>query len=251
MNATILTPKASPPRPTARRWADVRLIPRIETFPQVVSFAQTVPGKVVLLAAFGLELWFFAAYPTVMQLLLPLALITFMPEYRRFVLALAPLCLVLVQGDPPLLVGMRLLVVATGILLFWIARRWPKSWFGQRPIVFLLSGFSLLILLGCAATPHTSSYKIIWTLIEVMAAYVWFIGYALMDRSARPRADTSLELASFRPLWGSTATPFPKGAAYLRRIEAQNPEQLAIVQLKGLKLLVVGDSVDGLSDPMD
>src|SRR6202035_4357226 len=30
---------------------------------------------------------------------------------------------------------------------------------------------------------------------------------------------------------------FPKGAAYLRRIEAQNPEQLAIVQLKGLKLL--------------
>ena len=41
--------------------------------------AQTVPGKVVLLAAFGLELWFFAAYPTVMQLLLPLALITFMP----------------------------------------------------------------------------------------------------------------------------------------------------------------------------
>ena len=62
MNATILTPKASPPRPTARRWADVRLIPRIETFPQVVSFAQTAPGKVVLLAAFGLELRFFAPY---------------------------------------------------------------------------------------------------------------------------------------------------------------------------------------------
>ncbi len=237
MNATILTPKASPPRPTARRWADVRLIPRIETFPQVVSFAQTAPGKVVLLAAFGLELRFFAPYLNVLQLVLPLALITFLPEYRRFVLALAPLCLVLVQGDPPLFVGLKLGVVATGILLFWIARRWPKSWFGQRPIVFLLSGFSLLILLGCAATPHTSSYKIIWTLIEVMAAYVWFIGYALMDRSARPRADTSLELASFRPLWGSTATPFPKGAAYLRRIEAQNPEQLAIVQLKGLKLL--------------
>jgi hypothetical protein len=38
-------------------------------------------------------------------------------------------------------------------------------------------------------------------------------------------------------LWGSSNTPFPKGAAYLRRIEAQNQEQLAIVQLKGLKLL--------------
>ena len=61
-----------------------------------------------------------------------------------------------------------------------------------------------------------------------------------MDRNATPRADTSLELASFRPLWGSTTTPFPKGAAYLRRIEARDEQQLAIVQLKGLKLLVWG-----------
>jgi hypothetical protein len=44
-------------------------------------------------------------------------------------------------------------------------------------------------------------------------------------------------LTAFRPIWGSTATPFPKGAAYLRRIEAKNPEQLAVYQLKGLKLL--------------
>ena len=71
-----------------------------------------------------------------------------------------------------------------------------------------------------------------------MASYVWFIGYALMDRNSKASRDLTLELASIRPLWGSSSTPFPKGAAYLRRIEAQNPEQLAIVQLKGLKLLV-------------
>ncbi|MGB7136169.1 MAG: hypothetical protein WBD46_12815, partial [Acidobacteriaceae bacterium] len=40
-------------------WADFRLIPRIETWPAVVSFAQTAPGKIVLLALFGLGMRFF------------------------------------------------------------------------------------------------------------------------------------------------------------------------------------------------
>ncbi|MGB0063972.1 MAG: hypothetical protein WBP85_05950, partial [Terracidiphilus sp.] len=74
--------------------------------------------------------------------------------------------------------------------------------------------------------------------VEASASYVWFICYALTDRTSRPAKDTTLELATFRPLWGSTSTPFPKGAAYLRRIEAKTPEQLAVTQLKGLKLLV-------------
>jgi len=238
MSATAVTPAKESPRPAERTWADFRLIPRIETFPRVVAFAQTVVGKLVLLAAFGLGLRFFYSFAGVVQLLLPLALITFMPEYRRFVLALAPLCLLLVQPDNvPLVVGLKLGVVAAGIVLFWCARRWPQSWFGRRPIVFLLSGFSLLIVLACAAAPRTLAYRIMWDLVGVTATYVWFIGYALMDRSAKPRIDTSLELASFRPLWGSTTTPFPKGAAYLRRIEAQDEQQLAVVQLKGLKLL--------------
>jgi hypothetical protein len=46
-----------------------------------------------------------------------------------------------------------------------------------------------------------------------------------------------LQLGTYRPFWGSTNTPFAKGAAYLRRIEARTPEQLAVTQLKGIKLL--------------
>ena len=240
MNASVVVPNTESPRPPAKGLADFRLIPRIETFPRVVSFAQTATGKVILLTAFGLGFRFFVPnLVSVLSLALPLALITFLPEYRRFVLALAPLCLLVVQmADSPLVGGLKLATIAAGILLFLSARRWPKSWFGQRPILFLLSGFSLLILLGCAATPNTFSYKLVWSLVGVVAIYVWFIGYALMDRSAKPRTDTSLEVASFRPLWGSTTTPFPKGAAYLRRIEARDAEHLAVVQLKGLKLLV-------------
>jgi len=132
---------------------------------------------------------------------------------------------------------LNLAVIASGVLLFWCARRWPKSRFGQKPIASLLIGFGVLILLGCIATPSTLTHTFIWTLVGVAATYVWFLGYALTDRSAKPGTEASLEVASFRPLWGSTNTPFPKGAAYLRRIEAQDERQLAVVQLKGLKLL--------------
>ena len=155
MNATVPVIQTEAPRPAARTLADFRLIPRIETFPRCVSFAQTWTGKVVLLAAFGLGLRFFDPYPTVLRLVLPLALITFLPEYRRFVLALAPLCLLVVQlGDSPLIIGMQVVTVAAGLLLFVCARRWPNSLFGQRPVAFLLAGFTVTDLLGVRCRPR-------------------------------------------------------------------------------------------------
>ena len=99
------------------------------------------------------------------------------------------------------------------------------------------TGFTLLILLARAATPRSWPHLILWGLVGALASYLWFIAYALTDRNSKPGRELTLEVAALRPLWGSTNTPFPKGAAYLRRIEAKNPEQLAIFQLKGLKLL--------------
>ena len=209
-------------RPVAGGWADFRLIPRIETFPWAVAFAQTIPGRIVLLSLFGLELLFFVGGRDVLFTLLALALITFMPENRRFVLAVSPLCFLVGSTADPLSAGLEFRGGSGGNRALLGCQDSGRSrGSARRPIVFLLSGFSLLILLACAARPQTLSYKIIWQLVAVSASYVWFIGYALMDRTAKPSSDTSLELASFRPLWGSTTTPFPKGAAYLRRIEAQ------------------------------
>ena len=220
--------------------AEFRLIPRIEINPRIVSFAQTWLGKVTLLAAFGCGIIVFIHDPhSWMPLVLGVALITFMPARRRLILAVAPLLLVVLRTfREPLLLGLNFAVIALGIFLYWCAMRWPKSWFGQRPVAFLLSGFSALIILACAVTPHSLPSPILWSLVGAMTSYLWFIAYALSDRNSQPTRDLTLELASFRPLWGSTNVPFPKGAAYLRRIEAQTPEQLAIVQLKGLKLLL-------------
>jgi len=227
------------PGSMSNRLAEFRLIPRIDTDPWTVSFAQTTLGRVVILTTFGCGILVFIRDPlSWLGLMLGLALITFMPARRRLILAVAPLVLVVLQSClEPLVLGLNLAVILGGIFLYWCSMRWPKSWFGQRPIAFLLFGFTVLILLACVATPRSLPYSILWNLVGVMASYIWFIAYALTDRSSKPARDLTLEVAAFRPLWGSTNTPFPKGAAYLRRIEAQNPEQLAVVQLKGLKLL--------------
>jgi hypothetical protein len=217
-----------------------RLIPRIEAMPRVVSFVQTSLGKAVLLAVFGLCLrYFFPDLPSVAAMLLPLALITFMPVYRRFVLAISPIVLVLMEsaGNPLLLVS-SLAVITLGMFLYWCAMRWPSSPFGRRPVAFLLTGFTALVVLAGIARPHSLPYTIAWSLVAALATYLWFIAYAVTDRNSKPSSEFTLELTAFHPLWGSTATPYPKGAAYLRRIEAKNPEQLAVCQLKGLKLLV-------------
>src|SRR5208283_1902894 len=77
----------------------------------------------------------------------------------------------------------------------------------------------------------------VWDFTSSLSVYIWFICYSLLDRSSPSRDPFSLQLGSYRPFWGGTNTPYAKGAAYLRRIEAHNPEQLAVAQLKGIKLL--------------
>ena len=76
-----------------------------------------------------------------------------------------------------------------------------------------------------------------WDFTAIFGAYLWFFGYALLDRRAPDRDDFTLQLGTFRPFWGSPTVPFVKGAGYLRRIEAKNADELAVAQLKELKLL--------------
>lgn len=216
-----------------------RIIPRIEKYPAVVAFVQTVIGKVVLLALFGLGLrYFYRVFAVELLLMMAIAIVTFLPEQRRFVLALTPILLMCMGASRDLLrLGITLTVIALGMVLYVCVMRWPNSRLGRRPVVHMLSGFSVLIAMACLAPVHSLARSVLWNVVGVVASYVWFICYALTDRVSQPKKDTTLELTAFRPLWGSTNTPYPKGAAYLRRIEARNPEQLAMTQLKGLKLL--------------
>src|SRR5208283_2024142 len=81
------------------RLTGFRLIPRLETYPRVVAFAQTAPGKVIMLAVFGLGLLLsFFDLRTVLLLISALALVTFLPSYRRLILAVAPIGLVVLKS---------------------------------------------------------------------------------------------------------------------------------------------------------
>ena len=217
--------------------ANFRLIPRIETYPAIVSFAQTVPGKLVLLAVFGAGLSLYHEHWR--QVILCLALMTFMARSRRLLLTLATVAFVFAthRNSGALTEATIAAVLVLGSFLFWCATRWPRSWFGRRPILSLLSGFTVVIVIASRIPAGSKVYSLVWIFVEFLTMYIWFIGYSLLDRSSADRDPVTLQVGTYRPFWGSTHTPYPKGAAYLRRIEARDAQQLAITQLKGLKLL--------------
>jgi hypothetical protein len=223
------------------RLASFRLIPRIETYPKIVAFSQTIAGKLVLLALFGLGLSY---YGDDWQLTIAcLALIAFLPSQRRMLVTFSTLLCAFVfqwknSSHPLYFIVIISLVCVLGGLLFWSAVLRPRSWFGRRPILFLLCGYAAFVVFASYFPRGSRYYQLIWDFTYILTTYVWFIGYSLLDSNAPDRDDFGLQLGTYRPFWGSTNTPFVKGAGYLRRIEARDAEQLAVTQLKGLKLLV-------------
>ena len=241
---TIVSPVQAEPAPqAASRLANFRLIPRIETYPAVVSFAQTIAGKAVLLVLFGAGLAYtIRTLKDWLVLTLCLALITFLPARRRLLVTISTLIFTFIvpwkaYQNPVYVFSLIAGVLALGALLFWFATLWPRSWYGRRPIFFLLCGFAALIVVAAYTPRGTSFSRVLWDLTQILSAYIWFICYSLLDRNAPGRDPVALQLGTYRPFWGSTHTPFPKGAAYLRRIEARDAQQFAVIQLKGLKLL--------------
>jgi hypothetical protein len=228
MNGTL---SLSPPA----QWTDFRLIPRIEAYPPLVRFAQTFAGKVVIWALFAWGLWFFSGgFWDCVPLAGALLLLVLLPQWRWPLMCFCTLGMSAIQFKSPDFLA----AVGLGVLLFWCARRWPNSHFAQRPLAYLLAGCALLIVASSMVPGNSRAYAPAWRAVGLATVYVWFIAYALIDRKASPQKDLTLEVGAFRPFWGSTNTPFPKGAAYLRRIEARNDQELAVTQLKGLKLLV-------------
>jgi len=223
----------------ATRPLPFRLIPRIETYPSVVSFAQTVPGKLILLALFGLV--FGSLHWSGLPLILCLALTTWMPHHRHALVAVSTIIFtVLVPWTefrhPVYTVTLITLALTVAMLLILSAAAWPRSWYGRRPAACLMTGFAGWIVVVSFWPRDAGAYRMVWDFTAVFGAYTWFIAYALLDRQAPPD-EFSLKLGSLYPFWGSTHTPLPSGSAYLRAVEAKDSDQLAVVQLKGLKLL--------------
>jgi hypothetical protein len=230
---------------------EFRLIPRIETYPAVLLFAQTLAGKLAIIGMFGVGLWgTHLSWPLLTrqsELRFDLLLITLitatttLPQYRRLLLTFGTLVWTYAvwwqKVDHWLLFYPATLIL--GGALFWSAIRFRDSWFGRRPVASLLAAFALSVLFASYFPRSGALWITAWSFLVVFSSFLWFIGYSLLDRNSKGRDNFALQLGTYRPFWlgfyGSNI-PYVKGAAYLRRIEAQNAEQLAISQIKGVKL---------------
>ena len=238
-----------------------RLIPRFESYPAIVSFVSSPLGKVLNIAifAFGLILlgksWWAEAAVVFLAL-------SFFPKNRRS-LVLAGTMYWLFSGnwwgaedvrfllsdsgatEPVDFTFLRWAICVTA-LLFCVAyykasTAISEHWVRHRPLTSLLGLYLGMLTIGWAlpwyfqVAPIVQAF--IWGFLILFGKYIWFLAYALADRRAKATPHIWWHLAYFQPFWGSTNVPFPKGAAYLRKIEAKNDQELSICQIKATKLL--------------
>lgn len=248
----------------------MRVVPQLDTYPRMVRFGQTALGKAVLLVAFavGLRLNTGFLYPHAWQELTgAVALMTYFPARRRLLLSLLSVLYMLLfhsrwlesdflvalakaEEQPT---GWTLTALVAGVVAaiflgfarlfeFIRSQRTPSMPFvAKRPVLCLVGGYAVL-LAAAALLPLSGTLRLlVWAVLAVVGPYLWFFAYALKDATTKTPDGITLQFGALRPFWSSTVdvlTPVPKGAANLRRIEARNPNELSIAQLKAIKLLI-------------
>lgn len=138
------------------------------------------------------------------------------------------------------------LAAACAISALWLARRYRDHPVGRRPILLQHAIYGALLALAATHFLSGMAQVALWGLIAVFSAYFSFFAYALIDQRHRTPSPWALQLASFNPFCWPTPVPMGKGAANWRSVEARTAEELAITQLKGLKLLIWALLLKGL-----
>src|SRR5579859_924818 len=166
-----------------------RIIPKFEDNARITGFSQTVLGKLVLLAIFGLTLSAMGGVDKSRLLILAfLSAITFLPKIRRF-LVLA--CTVLVTNffwfehgildrvakaeaiEPThreLLIWIILPFMLTCAVLMWIAAKRPQGWFARRPLLWLLGLYPALVGIACYAPLHGFLRFALWSYLLIFVS---------------------------------------------------------------------------------
>ncbi len=244
--------------PVAGGRTNVRALRDLWAFDQnarVAAFAQTLPGKALLTL-----LCLTAARVAGMHLLFVAIALTFawLPRYRNLLILAGAgaamvrmpkfngeaIAAILTQhGFEPALAG----EAGAAALLVWLVCAWAlltlvranKSLLPARRPVPSLCG-AVVLLCGAASLPMLppAVRAALWIFVCVFAAYFWFLAYALVDQRSRTPAPMAYQAGILHPFWGGVSTPFGKGAAFLRKHQAKDADELAVTQLKGLKLLL-------------
>jgi hypothetical protein len=257
-------PSESPPRAPAnpaRRWQ----LPPIETYPELVAFAQTWAGKLALFAVFaglmkllasglwidarGMWLWLTVAAAVVSLagrhrfaalLICTGLLLVRVPDWFNFGAVVATLKQENLAAAIPaeyVRAGALVACVPLAALAIHLARRYRGHPLGRHPLA--LQHVLYFCLLGLAVSHLLRGWPqvLLWAMLVVFSVYFWFLAYALIDQRHRQPGPVASQLATFTPFAFPSPVPMGKGYAAWRGVEAHTPEQLAVTQLKALKLV--------------
>ncbi|SBT06453.1 conserved membrane hypothetical protein [Candidatus Accumulibacter aalborgensis] len=160
---------------------------------------------------------------------------TFVPDYisnvmeQEYVENISPLALAC---------GATLFFLICAWCTLWLARR-DKTWFfARRPIMTLIGLAAVLCGLTSLDGVQGLSRVLLCSILIVYTRYLWFLAYAIIDQRSREASPPLFQLGVFRPFWSSSSIPIGKGAAFLRKALSKTPRDLAVTQIKGLKLLL-------------
>ncbi len=237
-------------------------MPPIETDDALVAFAQTIPGKLVLFLAFAVLLNLMGSYSLRLALTVSLiASVAGVAGRHRFLIAAvggAGMLLIHMDWFSPGLeamvlaqqglqsmfearwvrAGSLLAAAPLALAVLWLARQWRDHPVGRRPILAVHLACFAMIAAACANLLHGLPEVALWSLTAVLAAFIWFLCYALLDQQRRQPQPTIRHFAAFHPFFAPwVIEPVGRGAASWRSVEAGSAEELAATQLSGLKLL--------------
>lgn len=250
------------PGPRVPSRARLRALWAIDERPVLVGFATRPAGRLLLVALFALVLvaprQASRAAPALP--LLPVAIAAacaYLPRHRPWLLAAGTLVATLAapgfgdeglaavlaqEGRDPALArallwaALALLaVVAAGALAH--VRGTPDGVLARHPVQAILAVAALLCTLASMPLAHGTPRVALWAVLSVLASYTWFLAYAIVDQRSRRPSPLPFAFGAMHPFWGSSATPLGKGPTLLRRVEPRDAHELAVTQLKGLKLL--------------
>jgi hypothetical protein len=231
-------------------------IPKIEANRRILSFAQTAPGKIAILAcAAGL---FYARGAFSLGAMAALSAIAFFPAYRWLWMSIAGVLWIPYAMDRAALKAIAAragivspfsfstsafvaagigAVLGISVIIVFAMRRAPNGVLARNPRLTLLAMFALL-LAAALSTPAGLANVTLWAMVFALSACLWFLSYALSDQTREPAWHKAAGFFSLWQISATSTTPFLGRSSALRRLEAKNAEEFAAVQLKGLKLLV-------------
>lgn len=239
------------------------IIPQIDRYPLVRKIVQTPIGKLVLLSLFGVGMWI-AEEPFWWAVSLAVAFVTVCGNRIRAI-AFANVAFWIFMGsmsyvnlrkkdavqalfyhvkvhpDDGHMFAARAGIVALFITVaFLLAKIYRIRPFNRiSPVILLFALFCGCLLTMPALSEHTTIYVLFWMFTAMLGKAFWYLAAFLKDGIAGD--EVKRISAMVIPFWTHNwthAVYVPTSYPALVRAEVQDSEKLALVRLRGLKLLL-------------